>query len=692
MKREKELNDQLVQIFGLQSKYHHLHFTFYMSNINDTDEEFEKLRYKISESARKMDNWGNAFPLKWILLEHLIEINKNAGRNFINFTDMLNLAKHPDINMLENKDLMLFLRFQHDVGNIIYFENIPDLIILRPQWLSDAFRCLVSDRVDKRLQHLDDWTLFKRQGKISESLITELFKSKDGIQFSGQKDNLHQVMENLDILVKIEKKYYIMPSMMPSSTFDDVCKKFGIQTGNCQRTSWLCFKFEFLPPSFFNHISAWFIRKYNHHCTDMDSNSAAFAFYRGICVFDIDGSGCKKILVTMSNDIIALQVVLFSEQQEQFGSICCEIYNEVKTLIEDIKKRYKVKLSFKLHFKCSDGDYHNDTFSYEKLQSEQECFCRQHKKSHRSDMIYLPWMKNEVEQIYDDRAEVSTRQDDMNPKNEPIKEEIFTQDQASVKNNLPVSVTLRKQINIKMSENEIQIIYSCIQTGNTLVFTECHNYRLIICNSDGTDIHHISLSYEPFYITVIDSNTVAVSCTYDNTILIINISTRSITSTINNSGRCLGISYNDNNLYVVINWRIILVMDLTGKVIRTIPLPTDYIVDITVDRDRLVCIDFTSIYCCSLDGKLMWKFEKDKFQELNRVTTDNEGNVYVTDERTHTVIVVSDDGQQHRELLTESGGLYEPWGIYFDKKENVLLVCNETDGNAFLFDVIKKLT
>ncbi|CAG2201025.1 unnamed protein product [Mytilus edulis] len=202
----------------------------------------------------------------------------------------------------------------------------------------------------------------------------------------------------------------------------------------------------------------------------------------------------------------------------------------------------------------------------------------------------------------------------------------------------------------------------------------------------------MSLSYTPYYITEIDSNTVAVSCN-DSTILIINISTRSITSTINTSGHCWGISYNDNNLYVVIDRSIIHVMDLTGKVIRTIPAPSGPIYDITVDRDRLVCIDYTtSIYCCSLDGTLIWyvKFKKDEIQDLRRVTTDDEGNVYVTDYEKDTVVVVFDDGNHYRELLTESDGLDEPWGIYLDKKENILLVSNLYDGKAFLFEVRKK--
>ncbi|XP_063409169.1 uncharacterized protein LOC134692640 [Mytilus trossulus] len=274
----------------------------------------------------------------------------------------------------------------------------------------------------------------------------------------------------------------------------------------------------------------------------------------------------------------------------------------------------------------------------------------------------------------------------LNRENEPNKEK-FNQDQASVKTNLPVSVSLSKQINIKTHENEDLHMTSCKKIDNTLVFTDWKNNRLTICTSDGTNKHHIPLSYTPLFITEVDSNTVAVSCG-DTTILIINRSTRSITSTINTSDYCSGISYNDNNLYVVIDYSTIHVIDLTGKVIRTIPVPTDFIRDITVDRDRLVCLDKTSIYCCSLEGKVMWKFKKDEIQDLTLVTTDNEGNVYVTVLIKDIVVVVSDDGRHHRELLTQSDGLDKPWGIYFDKKENILLVCNDCD--AFLFDVKKR--
>ncbi|VDI04705.1 Hypothetical predicted protein [Mytilus galloprovincialis] len=263
-----------------------------------------------------------------------------------------------------------------------------------------------------------------------------------------------------------------------------------------------------------------------------------------------------------------------------------------------------------------------------------------------------------------------------------------TQAQIPVKTNLPVSFTLRQQSTIKKSKNENTYIMSCIKIGDALVFTE-DDSELIICNPDGTDIHHMHLSYRPSFLADVDVNTVAVGCAFHEAILIINISTRSVTSTINTSGKCTGISYIDNNLYVNVDGFKIHVMDLTGKVKRSIPLPLHFSYDLAVERDRFVCLNSHFIHCYSLDGKLIWNFKADQGQDFRRVTIDNKGNVYVTDCGKNTVFVVSDDGKQYRVFLSESDGLNKPWGIYFEKKENILLVSNNNDGKAFLFDVKK---
>lgn len=365
-----------------------------MSNTKDLDDEFEKLRNAVYETAKKMDNWGNFFPLKWLLCEHLIECNKENGKNFIDYNEMVHMAKHKDIDIVKSDELLMFLRFQHNVGNIVFFESMPDLIILNPQWLADAFRCLVSDRADSRLHHLEDWTQFTRYGEISEFLISKLFESKHGSHFSGQRVNLRKIMEELDILVKIEgSNSYIMPSEMPSHTFGPAF--MNIVNQNCRKTSWLCLKFEFLPPSFFNHLAAWFIRKYKPSILDTETSS--LALYRGICVFDINSnkSGCEKIVVTMSTDTIALQIWSF-QKEKKLGNMCSEVFNHLKQMIIEMKKRYQLKLSVYLHFKCSTGQFYKDTSLLKDLVRTNEFFCTEHTTTHRSEELYLPWMENEV--------------------------------------------------------------------------------------------------------------------------------------------------------------------------------------------------------------------------------------------------------------------------------------------------------
>ncbi|CAC5383860.1 unnamed protein product [Mytilus coruscus] len=290
--------------------------------------------------------------------------------------------------------MLLFLRVQHEMGNIIFFEDIQDLIILNPQWLVDAFRCLASNKYDVKPQQLKDWTQFVQYGQLSNKLITELFKSKCGGQFLEQRGDLLKVMEKFDILVKNEDTgLFIMPSKMPFSSFENICYKLGVL--NCKRTSWLCLKFEFLPPAFFNHLSVWFIKKYKP--SKVQNEGQINAFYRGICIFDVNSSGCEKLLVAMSTDTIALQFLSFSTEEKEFGSNCSTIYKELITKVEAIIQRYNLTITFDVCFKCSEGDFYKDATPYKDLQKNGEFYCLQHQQAHKSEEVYLPWMKNAVE-------------------------------------------------------------------------------------------------------------------------------------------------------------------------------------------------------------------------------------------------------------------------------------------------------
>ncbi|VDI41569.1 Hypothetical predicted protein, partial [Mytilus galloprovincialis] len=187
---------------------------------------------------------------------------------------------------------------------------------------------------------------------------------------------------------------------------------------------------------------------------------------------------------------------------------------------------------------------------------------------------------------------------------------------------------------------------------------------MIFCDTDGNNVQLMSLSYTPRYMTEVDKNTKAVSCKFDKVILIIDISKLLVVNKIITKKRCYGILYNYNNLYVVVG-KLLHVMNIQGKVLSSLPCPlssisssTNYI-NITANRDRLYCVNSNAVYCSSLDGRLILKFENKKYESLRRVTTDDSGHVFVTDEETKTVLTVSGDGK-HQEIFKESDEIKKP--------------------------------
>jgi DNA-binding beta-propeller fold protein YncE len=60
--------------------------------------------------------------------------------------------------------------------------------------------------------------------------------------------------------------------------------------------------------------------------------------------------------------------------------------------------------------------------------------------------------------------------------------------------------------------------------------------------------------------------------------------------------------------------------------------------------------------------------------------------VYVTGRDSNNVVVISPDGQRHKQLLSSKDGLVEPHVLDYERSTNKLLVVNRGD-IAFLFDV-----
>jgi sugar lactone lactonase YvrE len=76
---------------------------------------------------------------------------------------------------------------------------------------------------------------------------------------------------------------------------------------------------------------------------------------------------------------------------------------------------------------------------------------------------------------------------------------------------------------------------------------------------------------------------------------------------------------------------------------------------VATSGDKLYYADYCThtVTCCDLHGTTQWEFNDERvLQYPLGISVDNDGNVYVVGCYTHNVVVISPDGQRHRQLLT----------------------------------------
>lgn len=101
---------------------------------------------KIFEVAKKQKYWGEEKPASWIKFEKILLEKQNIGIKILSFEEVVKLSKGVNSGSMNHEELDLFLKFQHAIGNLIYFSDLKEYIVLEPKWLINAFRCLITPK------------------------------------------------------------------------------------------------------------------------------------------------------------------------------------------------------------------------------------------------------------------------------------------------------------------------------------------------------------------------------------------------------------------------------------------------------------------------------------------------------------------------------------------------------------------
>ena len=258
-----------------------------------------------------------------------------------------------------------------------------------------------------------------------------------------------------------------------------------------------------------------------------------------------------------------------------------------------------------------------------------------------------------------------------------------------VRNIADIKLKVKTDIRIK-SKPELSVQKCIILPNNQFLFADEKNERLVVHDEDGTHHHDISVSSKPFDIAVIDSRKIAVTYGRDRHIEILDIVQHKCERIIKTENDCWGIVHRDGNLFVVVYRKGIEVISIAGQLIAVIPVNVDHVFYLSLFSDKIYYTDWAenTVNCCDFNGDEVWCFGYDNIVSQQGIATDTDGNVFVVGYRTNNVMVTSPDGRRYKILLTgESDGLNWPTGLSFDASGDRLLICNETNGYAALYDI-----
>ncbi|XP_071149247.1 uncharacterized protein [Mytilus edulis] len=311
------------------------------------DPEMAKIKAAIIRESERQPTWGEPLPKCFIPIE--LEFTSLIRRNIslITLDHLKKINSLQPIRPLSETELKVFLKFQHSIGKLLYFDEhkLDDRIILSPTLLIEAFKSIVTDRQfcegDKKREEI--WDAMSKTGVVSKQAIESVWKGKKYVKFYQDKDYLLNVMTHLDILVepmrynsnqmRIPADFYYVASMVRAKDDSGYLKSAGFT----HRSIALAFQTSsfMIPPALsFRFISyclyVWAVKTYGQSNKDMLFHRAG--------VFTIDP--CLDMYIACEDEIIISRLVHTTSNTLIARDVASSICECLTSALEKISDMY----------------------------------------------------------------------------------------------------------------------------------------------------------------------------------------------------------------------------------------------------------------------------------------------------------------------------------------------------------------
>ena len=258
-----------------------------------------------------------------------------------------------------------------------------------------------------------------------------------------------------------------------------------------------------------------------------------------------------------------------------------------------------------------------------------------------------------------------------------------------------MSVTARNQVNVKVPSDTYDacITGSAFLPSGQLILCDQKNKKIKLLDENLQMKESIDLPGTPRDIAVVNQHQMIVTFLWRQYLQFIQVTpSLALGHTVDLGMECNGVAVSCESIYIsfsVSGEGKIGIYDLNGKMKCIIDqyngkdgkVLIKYPWYIAVSNDEKIFVSGVdaqsstrTVYCLESSGNVLYTVSNPLFKDCSGISVDENENLLVCDVVSHKVFLITKDGKEVREFLTEKDGLSFPWTISFRRSDGTLVV------------------
>lgn len=236
---------------------------------------------------------------------------------------------------------------------------------------------------------------------------------------------------------------------------------------------------------------------------------------------------------------------------------------------------------------------------------------------------------------------------------------------------------LNERFLIERRNKDVCIICVGFLSSNKIVLTDDFDARVLVYNTNGSKVGQIKLKEAADAMTVIDEKQIVVSL--EKGIVFLDVLEMKIKNKKFLDDYIEALSFVNNKIYACLQHKGVLVMDLSGTILQTLPCIKGHLYICTTITDILYSVideNSNTLQCHDIDRKKIELFNFECSGKVNGIACDKDENVYIVIDNSE-VIKFHNTTKTFSTVLTANDGLNNPLNIDCCDNGNRLLIIND---------------